>query len=504
MSLSIADVAALSLEEVARLRSDVCFFAERVLGWTAHAAQRSFLECRAKVRVGCFGRQSGKSSMMNVCLLHTALYHRDSNQFVVAGTYKNASIIFNMMRKTIADSEILREKVVRVVRTPNPMIVFDNGSKIQFFTVANEGEHIRGETCHRIVVDEAAFLPDDVVDTVLMPMLVRFDGELVLISTPYGRNYFYRYYNLGLNDSSGRVKSFHFTSYDNPFLPAKELDYIKSSTPDLVWRQEYMAEFLDDSAFVFPGRIIEPCLVDEDIVKVAQKGHWYVMGVDIARLKDFTAIVVLDISEENAIRVAWFERFNEPTMAVQDENKYWEACKERIVEVAEVFQPQRVIVDSSSAGNPVFEWIKPLVPQAEAYTFANSKSNPKKQLLVNQCVLGFQQKRVRLPDCDGTAALLEELRFFAYKLTDDNNMQMMAASGHHDDTVMALCLAWSAVSAPQGDVGVASFERKSKPLNTSGAGDVIVLGVNPAGDVRSTGVQNPFDSDDNFGAWRTW
>ena len=55
-------------------------------------------------------------------------------------------------------------------------------------------------------------------------------------------------------------RSFTFPSNVSPYFPAKEWEAAKRTLPEDVFRQEYMAEFLEDSAGVFRG--IDACLID--------------------------------------------------------------------------------------------------------------------------------------------------------------------------------------------------------------------------------------------------
>jgi hypothetical protein len=51
---------------------------------------------------------------------------------------------------------------------------------------------MRGEWFHLVVTDEAARVPEAVIEEVVEPTLADVDGEHVAISTPKGKNWFYR------------------------------------------------------------------------------------------------------------------------------------------------------------------------------------------------------------------------------------------------------------------------------------------------------------------------
>ena len=58
-----------------------------------------------------------------------------------------------------------------------------------------------------------------------IPILKASNGWALFISTVRGRNHFYDLYNLELTNDA--FKSFHFSTYDNPFIPVEEIDEAK-------------------------------------------------------------------------------------------------------------------------------------------------------------------------------------------------------------------------------------------------------------------------------------
>ena len=70
---------------------------------------------------------------------------------------------------------------------------------IHFRTAGRDGRSIRGLWAHRVIVDEAARVPDTVLTDVLLPMLTDKGGEYVLASSPSGRrSVYYRLYAKGV------------------------------------------------------------------------------------------------------------------------------------------------------------------------------------------------------------------------------------------------------------------------------------------------------------------
>ena len=60
---------------------------------------------------------------------------------------------------------------------------------------------------------------------VLRPLLSDYKGGCIFASTPKGYNHFYDLYNLEQTNPS--FKSFHFTTYDNPYIDKSEIEAAK-------------------------------------------------------------------------------------------------------------------------------------------------------------------------------------------------------------------------------------------------------------------------------------
>jgi hypothetical protein len=136
---------------------------------------------------------------------------------------------------------------------------------------------------------------------VLRPTLTDYQGGAWFLSTPKSLNYFYTLFKRGQNDAGndhGVWKSWQFPTVANPYLPAEEITAAEQELPERTFLQEYRAQFIEDAGAVF-RRVLEamrPCLQ-----KRRQDGHRYVIGVDWARVNDFTVFVVVDT--HGALRV---------------------------------------------------------------------------------------------------------------------------------------------------------------------------------------------------------
>jgi len=395
--------------------------------------------------------------MIAYYLLWRALTKAGARIYNTSFTQDQANIIFNIAANAVMSQPLLRGMVDKVTRQPFPKIVFSNGSYIEARSTSHHGDYLRGYKAHTVVVDEASFVDDTVVPAVIRPMLIDYSGNLILISTPFGHNYFYEEYHKGETNTPG-YKSFKFPSSANPYLPRADLEFAKQNTDELTYANEYGAEFIDDQNMVFKWEVLMKAIDDYEYAVGPETAHTYVMGVDVARKIDYTTIAVIDISKKES-KLVYMERFNERNVGGV---AFWDYVCQRIVDVAETFNPFKVVIDSSSAGNPVTQTVQEKIPQVEEYSFSNTLQNPKKVQLISLLKLALEQGKLRFPADD--KVLIDEFKFFGYKLTDSHVIQMEGTMGRHDDQVIAVALAWSA---------------------NSGAGELIIAGVETGKDVEA-------------------
>jgi len=140
--------------------------------------------------------------------------------------------------------DLLKELAGDIIESSNINnleIVLAGGNKISL-KGSDRPDTLRGYSLKHLVCDEYAFFKDGVFDTILRPALSDRKGTAMFISTPEGRNGFYDAYMQGEMGVKG-WKSWHLTSYDNPFLDPEEIDDAKETLPGWAFRQEYMASF---------------------------------------------------------------------------------------------------------------------------------------------------------------------------------------------------------------------------------------------------------------------
>ena len=213
-----------------------------------HKAQKEIVQDQHRFRVVNAGRRFGKTAVAIEELFYSALTKKDANVAYVAPTYGQArEISWEMLKK-------------RIVEVPNAEI---NESRLEIVIPVLNGkskitlkgwesiESLRGQAFDFLVLDEVAMYRNFWLQwqEVLRPTLTDRIGRVLFISTPKGFNFWYDLYNFEVKDKD--YKSFHFTSYDNPFLPFDELEKTKKELPEDRYAQEIMADFRKSEGLVY-------------------------------------------------------------------------------------------------------------------------------------------------------------------------------------------------------------------------------------------------------------
>lgn len=224
-----------------------------------HQSQELIAKDRHRFRVVNCGRRFGKTTLATLEIVAKAVIKKNQKIAYIAPTYPQA--------RDIAWSEF--KKFLPIDSSAKPQynesrleIAINNGSHI-WLRGWESIETLRGQSFDFIVIDEIAMMRNfwENWQEVVRPTLTDRKGEALFISTPKGFNHFYDLYNFEQRDTD--YKSFHFTSYDNPYIPKEEIDKAgQEITPDR-FAQEYMADFRKAEGLVYKEFIRELHTVEQ-------------------------------------------------------------------------------------------------------------------------------------------------------------------------------------------------------------------------------------------------
>ncbi len=375
-----------------------------------HTNQRNVAESKARYRVLATGRRWGKSRLGSALCVAEGL--KRGRAWWVAPSYKVAAVGWRMIRRLA--SKVPGQKTSKGER----MVEFPGGGSVQVRS-ADDPDSLRGEGLDLVVMDEFAFMKPAAWTEALRPALSDRQGRAVFISTPSGRNLFWRLYQRGLNE--GDWASWKLPTSDNPYIPPGEIEAARDSLPELTFEQEYLAEFLENEGAVF--RNIGACLnAPPEAILKDHEDHHVVAGLDWGKQQDFTAISVgcATCNVELAR-----DRFNKIDYHFQ---------YKRVQVVHDKWRVNNWLVERNSIGEPGFEALQRAgLPVSGFDTTASSKPP-----LIENLALVLEREEWQFQDDPIWTGELEAYERKVSKTT--GRSQYSAPEGLNDDTVIARAL----------------------------------------------------------------
>lgn len=350
------------------------------------------------------GRQFGKSMLGINQMLYWAINSKGCHIAWVTPIYKQGKKVFDEIEKATVKSGLFEFN-------RSDLTISGFGSKISFFS-GERPDNIRGNTFDYLIIDEFAFTRPELWDEVLSATVLVKGKKVIFISTPKGKNHFYKMFLMQNYDN--RYKSFKYTSYDNPLIDPNDLNERRNSLPKHIFEQEYLAEFLDNASGLFTNI--------KESIKEPSKGEKYYGGLDIGRADDYTVLTILNENSE----MVYCERWR------QDE---WTNIINKVAEKINKWNA-KTYVEVNNQGDVFFEMLKKLCPRNINPFVTTTKTKP---IMIEDLALAFEQKAISILDVNW---LVDELEAFTYIYNPNTrNVQYSAPQGIHDDSVMSLALA---------------------------------------------------------------
>lgn len=289
------------------------------------------------------------------------------------------------------------------------------------FRSADTPENIEGFDYDEWFLNEAGIILKNeyLYQNAIKPMLWTEKTHGVIGGTPKGRGLFEQLYNRGLDPDQNNYTAFHFTSFDNPYVPHDVIMEDIKSMPERVVKQEIYAEFLDDSGIVFRGVRDIATLHPED----PNTEHLYVIGADLAKVQDYTVLTVYDRKNNNQVCQMRFNQLE------------WPFQKDKIKLLSDRYNHALIYIDSTGLGEPIYEDLVRSGVPCEPIHFTNEM----KKQLIEKLSSWIEMKNIRMLALEET---MQEFSSFTYDYSEKTGRVIYGAPpGFHDDIVFSHALA---------------------------------------------------------------
>ena len=193
-------------------------------------------------------RQVGKSTVAAIKSTHRAVYYPRSLILLVSPSLRQSRELFGKV------TDFLRMLDTKPALDEDNALSLALDTRSRVVCLPGNAATVRGYSAPSLVVeDEAAYCPDDLYRSI-RPMLAVSRGQLILLSSPYGkRGHFFEEWQ-----SDGEEwDKFKITADDCPRISKEFLVQERKSLGERWFQQEYYCEFVETLDQVFRSEDIE-------------------------------------------------------------------------------------------------------------------------------------------------------------------------------------------------------------------------------------------------------
>ena len=199
-------------------------------------------------------RQVGKSTITGVLAAHSALYEAGAPILLLSPSLRQSGLLFAKVKAVLGalGSEFAPTE------TDNALsVTLGNGSEIH--SLPGKAGTVRGFSgVHTLIIDEAAYVPDELYRAV-RPMLAVSAGRLMLLSTPFGKRGFFH------DEWTNGGARWERVEVDYRQCPRITPEFIEEEKRALgvFFAQEYECQFLDTTNALFSGTDIDRAFAND-------------------------------------------------------------------------------------------------------------------------------------------------------------------------------------------------------------------------------------------------
>lgn len=425
------------------LLDDPVVFVRAVLGFEPYDYQAEFLHALRDIKraVLCWGRQSGKTTAVAAGAIWFAFTHPGTpvspmQVLIVSKALRQSMIMFRAIKSMIHSNPLLVRSIIYESRT---MIAFSNHAEIIVLPCGHDGHSIRGYSAKLLIVDEAAFMKEEIITEVCFPMLATTQGSMFMLSTPYGKKHIY--YTSFMHPGFWKR---HIPSSRCPKISKEFLEEQEKLIGQMKFKQEYMAEFVDDANSWLPMDLLRDVIEDYRMIPeqavltgTVETGQKYLhdIGVDFGKKHDHTVIMVLrrerfgDGPEHQ--RVIFRKKF--PIVEPGSKKKMYSEVLTYLKQVVKSFDVATLQYDEGGVGEAIGEDILGFCEHAKGVNLSDVRKKDVMMFLRTR----IEQHRIIVPY---EKDLMDEMNIEEFRLVGDKIL-FSHPDGTHDDQLWALALA---------------------------------------------------------------
>ncbi len=250
-------------------------------------------------------RQTGKSTVVVSYLLHYALFNDSSNIGILANKASTARDLLGRLQT--AYENLPKWLQQGVIAWNKGSMELENGSKIM--AASTSASAVRGMSFNIIFLDEFAFVPNHIADDFFSSVYPTISSgqktKVIIISTPYGMNHFYKLWV----DAQNKRNNYIWTEVHWSEVPGRDAKWKEETiknTSERQFTQEFECEFLGSVDTLIAASKLRSLVFDTpissnkglDIYEKPDEKSEYIITADVSRGigGDYSAFIVFDIT----------------------------------------------------------------------------------------------------------------------------------------------------------------------------------------------------------------
>jgi phage terminase large subunit-like protein len=250
-----------------------------------HKIQQEFINCTAKRIMIRAGRRGGKT--VGVANRAVKQFLAGKRVLYAAPTAEQVGSFWSTVTRILA--EPIRQKIFIKNESEKYIELPGTQQRIKAKTAWN-ADSLRGDYADDLILDEFQLMNEDIWDAVGAPMLLDNNGNAIFIYTPpslhsrsvskandrqYAAKLFRSFQKREKTDPE-RFRTFHFSSYENPYIDKEALAGISSDMTSLSYRMEILAEDIDEA----PGGLWTRKTIEDARIREAPPLSRIVVAID--------------------------------------------------------------------------------------------------------------------------------------------------------------------------------------------------------------------------------
>jgi len=413
--------------DLKRLVTSPSYFVEEFIGIEPFDYQKEFLDNPSNRKLFVAGRRVGKSRSASWKALWYAITHTEAEVLLTAKTQRQSMELFRQIKSEIRQSEAENHEwgIQRETRTE---VNFSNGSRIVCLPLGRDGSNIRGYGADLLIVDEAAYVPEEIFQEVLMPFLAVGENKFVMISTPRGkRGFFWKRYD-GAQRDENRYFVQQVPTMRNPKVSQEWIEQQRKNLTPMQFKREIKGEFDENADAYFTEEEVtnENVAVGHPIQRETQEAY---LGVDLAHTGDDESVYISMDQHGNIFSIE------------HTSNKELTDAMGRIRELDKYNDYDKILIDQTGLGAGVVDQVKEdLGGKVEGIKFTLDR----KQSIYSNLKNNFQNQTIKFrfePNAGrDTNTMKQQLTALEYEYTSSGKLKIFHPSGKHDDFADAMAL----------------------------------------------------------------